>query len=46
MDRVGASYDRTIAMIEDRLGANPIPVQLPIGAESGFRGVIDLIENG
>ncbi len=45
MDRVGASFDRTMEMIEDRLGANPIPVQLPIGAESDFRGVIDLIEN-
>jgi elongation factor G len=43
MDRVGASYDRTIAMIRERLGANPIPVQLPIGEESKFRGIVDLI---
>ena len=42
MDRVGASYERTIASIRDRLGANPIAVQMPIGAESAFRGVIDL----
>ncbi|MBN1266049.1 MAG: elongation factor G [Anaerolineales bacterium] len=45
MDRVGASYERTIEMIEERLGANPIAVQMPIGSESDFRGVIDLIDN-
>jgi elongation factor G len=44
MDRVGASYENTIQMIKDRLGANPIAVQLPIGAETEFRGVVDLIE--
>ncbi|MEW5940518.1 MAG: elongation factor G, partial [Chloroflexota bacterium] len=43
MDRVGASYERTIQTIKDRLGANPIPMQLPIGMESSFRGVIDLL---
>ncbi len=43
MDRVGASYERTIESIRQRLGANPIPVQLPIGVESNFSGVIDLI---
>jgi elongation factor G len=43
MDRLGASYARTIQSIRDRLGANPIAVQMPIGAESGFKGVIDLI---
>jgi elongation factor G len=43
MDRSGASFDRTVRMIRDRLGANPIPVQLPIGSESGFRGVVDLL---
>ena len=43
MDRVGASYDRTIDMIRHRLGANPIAVQLPIGSEANFRGIIDLI---
>lgn len=44
MDRVGASYERTIDSIRNRLGANPIAVQLPIGAESTFRGMIDLFE--
>lgn len=43
MDRVGASYERTIETIIDRLGANPIPMQIPVGFESGFRGVIDLL---
>ncbi|MCE9646411.1 MAG: elongation factor G [Chloroflexi bacterium] len=43
MDRVGASYDRTIETIIDRLGANPIPMQIPIGFESGFKGVVDLL---
>jgi elongation factor G len=45
MDRTGASFERTLAMIVDRLKAKPAPVQLPIGAESDFLGVIDLIEN-
>ena len=44
MDRVGASYERTIESIKDRLGANPIPMQLPIGFEGTFRGVVDLLE--
>ncbi|HSB91013.1 MAG TPA: elongation factor G [Anaerolineales bacterium] len=44
MDRVGASYDRTIDMIRQRLGAHPIPVQMPIGIESDFMGVVDLLE--
>src|ERR1700690_430714 len=43
MDRVGASYERTIQSIIDRLGADPIPMQLPIGAEATFRGAIDLL---
>src|SRR3972149_11786192 len=43
-DRVGSSYDRTIEMIRERLGANPIPVQMPIGFESDFMGVVDLLE--
>jgi elongation factor G len=43
MDRVGASYDRTIETIRHRLGANPLPMQIPIGSEAGFRGVIDLL---
>ena len=44
MDRVGASFERTIESIKDRLGANPIPMQLPIGFEATFRGVVDLLE--
>jgi len=43
MDRVGASYERTIEMIHERLGANPIAVQLPIGSEASFKGVVDLL---
>ena len=43
MDRTGADFARTIQMIRDRLGAVPVPVQLPIGAEDGFEGVIDLL---
>ena len=43
MDRVGASYERTIEMIKERLGANPIPVQLPIGSEANFTGIVDLL---
>src|SRR5438552_10288789 len=44
MDRTGASFERTLQMIVDRLGANPVPVQIPIGAESNFQGVVDLLE--
>lgn len=43
MDRVGADFDRTINMIEDRLKAKAVPIQLPIGRESLYRGVIDLV---
>ncbi len=43
MDRVGADFDRGVSMIKDRLGANPIPIQLPIGKEENFLGVIDLV---
>lgn len=43
MDRVGSSYQRTILSIQERLGANPIAVQMPIGEEAGFKGVVDLI---
>ncbi|MFL7840276.1 MAG: elongation factor G [Candidatus Promineifilaceae bacterium] len=43
MDRIGADFQRTINMIRDRLNANPIPIQLPIGSESDFRGIIDLL---
>ena len=44
MDRVGADFQRTVDMIIDRLGANPLPIQLPLGREENFRGVIDLFE--
>jgi elongation factor G len=43
MDRVGASYERTVEMICDRLGANAVTMQVPIGIEDSFQGVIDLI---
>ncbi|MBC8262805.1 MAG: elongation factor G [Anaerolineales bacterium] len=43
MDRVGADFWRTIEMIEERLDANPVALQVPIGAESSFSGVVDLI---
>ncbi len=43
MDRVGASYERTIESIEERLGARPLAMQMPIGAEENFAGVIDLL---
>jgi elongation factor G len=43
MDRVGASYEHTIETIRDRLGANPIAMQIPIGFEAGFRGAVDLL---
>lgn len=43
MDRMGANYTRTIEMMRERLGANPLPIQLPIGAEHTFAGVIDLV---
>ncbi|MBR7067480.1 MAG: elongation factor G [Bacteroidales bacterium] len=44
MDRVGADFLSVVSQIKDRLGANPIPIQLPIGAEDKFTGVVDLIE--
>ena len=43
MDRTGADFMRGVNMIKERLGANPIPIQLPIGAEDSFVGIIDLI---
>ncbi len=45
MDRLGANFQRTVDMIVDRLGAKPVPIQLPIGAEDQFKGIIDLLEN-
>ena len=44
MDIVGADFFRTVDMIKDRLNANPVPIQLPIGKEDYFQGVIDLIK--
>src|SRR6202158_1747427 len=44
MDRVGASFERTLAMIVDRLGANPVPIQIPMGAEGNYKGIIDVLE--
>ncbi len=43
MDRVGASYENTIESVRQRLGANPVAMQLPIGSESAFSGVVDLL---
>jgi len=45
LDRMGASFDRCVAMIKDRLGARPMVLQLPIGIESDFTGVVDLVAN-
>ena len=44
MDRLGADFFRAVRMIQERLGARPVPVQLPIGAEENFRGVVDLVQ--
>ncbi len=45
MDRTGANFERTVDMIKERLGAKPVPIQLPIGSEDRFRGIVDLMEN-
>jgi elongation factor G len=45
MDRVGADFNYSVQTIKERLGANPIPMQIPIGREASFRGVVDLLEN-
>jgi elongation factor G len=45
MDRIGADFEMSVRTIRERLGANPIPIQLPIGSEDHFKGVIDLVEN-
>ena len=44
MDRVGADFQASVKSIRERLNANPVPFQLPIGAEEGFRGVVDLVQ--
>jgi len=43
MDRTGANFERVVSQIKERLGARPVPVQLPIGAEEDFAGIIDLV---
>ncbi len=43
MDRTGADYERVIRMMKERLGANPVPIQLPLGKEEKFRGIVDLV---
>ncbi len=45
MERVGASFEHTVEMIEGRLHARALPIQMPVGSETSFQGVIDLIEN-
>ncbi len=44
MDRVGADYFRCLAMLKDRLGAHAVPIQLPIGREDKFRGIVNLVD--
>ncbi|GFO62059.1 elongation factor G 2 [Geomonas silvestris] len=44
MDRIGADFFRGVEMIKDRLKANPIPLQIPIGSEENFKGIVDLVE--
>ncbi len=44
MDRAGADYFRVIRQIRERLGATPIPIQVPIGAEENFKGIVDLVQ--
>ena len=45
MDRIGADFNRSLSMIETRLGAKPLPIQLPLGSEASYEGIIDLVEN-
>ena len=44
MDRTGADFWRTVDMIVERLDANPVPLQVPWGAEADFKGFVDLVE--
>ena len=44
MDRVGADFHKVVDRIRERLGANAVPIQLPIGAEEGFEGIVDLVK--
>ncbi len=43
MDIMGANFERVVSMMKDRLGTNAVPIQLPIGAEATFRGIVDLV---
>lgn len=43
MDRIGADFFGTVEMMRDRLGCHPVPIQIPVGVEDSFRGVIDLV---
>jgi elongation factor G len=45
MDRIGADFHHTVTMINERLRSKALPIQLPIGSEKDFRGIIDLVEN-
>src|SRR6185312_11272835 len=44
MDRTGANFDKVVGQLKSRLGANPVPMQVPIGAEDKFEGVVDLVK--
>src|SRR6187551_2670505 len=44
MDRTGANFDKVVDQLKSRLGAYPVPMQVPIGAEEGFEGVVDLLK--
>ena len=44
MDRIGADFEHGVQTMIDRLGAHPVPIQLPIGAEADFLGIIDLVD--
>jgi elongation factor G len=44
MDRTGANFDKVVGQLKSRLGANPVPMQVPIGAEDNFEGVVDLLK--
>ncbi len=44
MDRTGANFDKVVEQLKSRLGAYAVPMQVPIGAEDGFEGVVDLLK--